>query len=61
MNTRNFILLIVVSVLTHSVRTIYEVLKHKKILEASKQNIFERSAAMVCDIIRPRNTQKTEY
>lgn len=36
MNTRNFILLIVVSVLTHSVRTTYEVLKHKKILEASK-------------------------
>jgi len=36
MNTRNFILLIVVSVLTHTVRTTYEVLKHKKILEASK-------------------------
>lgn len=36
MNTRNFILLIIISVLTHFVRTVYEVLKHKKIIEASK-------------------------
>ena len=36
MYTRNFILLIIVSLLTHFVRTVYEVLKHKKIIEASK-------------------------
>ncbi len=36
MHNRNFILLIIVSVLTHFVRTVYEVLKHKKIIEASK-------------------------
>ena len=36
MDNRNFILLVIVCVLTHIVRTIYEILKHKKILQASK-------------------------
>ena len=36
MNNRNFILLIIISVLTHIVRAVYEVLKHKKIIGASK-------------------------
>ena len=36
MNNRNFILLVIVCLLTHIVRTVYEVLKHKKIVRASK-------------------------
>jgi protein-S-isoprenylcysteine O-methyltransferase Ste14 len=36
MNNRNFILLIIISVLTHFVRTVYEILKHKKIVAASR-------------------------
>jgi len=36
MNNHNFILLVIVCVLTHIVRTIYEILKHKKILHASR-------------------------
>ncbi len=36
MNTRNFILLVILCVLTHIVRAVYEVLKHKKIIAASK-------------------------
>ena len=47
MNNRNFILLVVVCVLTHIVRAVYKVLKHKKIIEASKLSfviIFTRVA-----------------
>ena len=36
MNNRNFILLVIVCLFTHIVRAIYEILKHKKILQASK-------------------------
>ena len=36
MNNSNFILLVIICVLTHIIRTVYEVLKHKKIIEASK-------------------------
>lgn len=36
MNNKNFFLLVIVCVLAHIIRTIYEVLKHKKIIPASK-------------------------
>ena len=49
MNNRNFILLIIISVLTNFVRLTYEVLKHKKIIEASKLSfaiMFTNMAAL---------------
>ena len=36
MNNRNFILLVIMCLLTHIVRTVYEILKHKKKVVASK-------------------------
>ena len=36
MNNRNFIILVIVCMFTHIVRTVYEVLKHKKIIVAGK-------------------------
>lgn len=36
MNNRNFIILVIMCLLTHIVRTVYEILKHKKKVVASK-------------------------
>ena len=36
MNNRNFVFLVMICVLTHIVRAVYEVLKHKKIIVAGK-------------------------